>query len=923
MRKFLSLALALLMLSTVSYGQVGLLKKGNAQDERANFIFPTKQHSANKSVANVKSINSNFIHFSEGFEDENALDTWTLINTDGDQVNWDVYSGDDLGHNSQGTALSFSWVPTGQGQGVAVNPDEWMITPAIDLTSASAGTVIKFWVSALHATYAAEKYSVYVSTSGNTVEDFTGDNGTTLIDGEVLSSDAWIEKSFDAMSYVGNTIYIGFRHHDCTDQFAIRIDDIEVSQPYPLDIELTSLDTDTYLESDNAAAVDIEGTVKNIGIEDITSYDVTYTIDGGEASAVYSVTGINLAPGQTHEFTHDVQVDLSTIGVYTVEITISNVNGGSESSLEDNVANKEVFVVSELVQKKVFYELFTSSTCGPCAQANPAIDAVLLNGNNEDKAVLIKYQVHGPGTGDPYFTAEASERLQYYDVDAVPTLMADGAPDGNYSQAYLDAQAGVMSLFKIEGEATFADGNMTANINVTPVFTFNKDLVLQIAVIEKETTGNVGTNGETEFHNVMMKFIENPSGNAISSFEASTVQNVTVSTSLTGTNVEELSDTRLVVWIQDHATKEVYQAQYIELTTEIVDAKLMAVNTVASSCDLPADAEVKAVVKNTGGSDISNFTVAYTVNGTEVGTTTYTETLAVGEDAEVIFDQTADLSADGTYEIQATVTLEGDLSADNNTASVTVLNTAPENANGYTETFASTSGTWTIENANDDDRTWLLKSGYLNQQGATFGHNDTTAMAYFYSGTRAADDYLYTNCLEFEAGKSYKLSFWYRIGDAQYPEKLEVRIGTENSKDAMTETIVDLGQITNISYTQSEASFTVSETGVYYIGFHVYSDADKFLLLVDDISVSENSGIEPQVTEGFNIYPNPTTGLVKVEGVEGAQVVVYNMVGEVVYNEAKASERVTIDLSSYNAGNYIVKVIDNNKVSTQKITLTK
>ena len=73
----------------------------------------------------------------------------------------------------------------------------------------------------------------------------------------------------------------------------------------------------------------------------------------------------------------------------------------------------------------------------------------------------------------------------------------------------------------------------------------------------------------------------------------------------------------------------------------------------------------------------------------------------------------------------------------------------------------------------------------------------------------------------------------------------------------------------------------------------------------------------------MSIYPNPTTGLVKVEGVEGAQVIVYNMLGAVVYNEANASATTTIDLSSFNAGNYIVKVINNNEVSTQKIVLTK
>jgi len=74
----------------------------------------------------------------------------------------------------------------------------------------------------------------------------------------------------------------------------------------------------------------------------------------------------------------------------------------------------------------------------------------------------------------------------------------------------------------------------------------------------------------------------------------------------------------------------------------------------------------------------------------------------------------------------------------------------------------------------------------------------------------------------------------------------------------------------------------------------------------------------------FNIYPNPSsTGLFTVEGVENARIMVYNVIGEVVYTEANAAAITTIDLSSYNAGNYIVKVISNHEVSIQKIVITK
>ena len=90
-----------------------------------------------------------------------------------------------------------------------------------------------------------------------------------------------------------------------------------------------------------------------------------------------------------------------------------------------------------------------------------------------------------------------------------------------------------------------------------------------------------------------------------------------------------------------------------------------------------------------------------------------------------------------------------------------------------------------------------------------------------------------------------------------------------------------------------------------------------------EVELDITSGIKEANSSNFNIYPNPTTGIVNISGVKDAQVVVYNMLGAVVYNEANASATTTIDLSSFNAGNYIVKVINNDEVSTQKIVLTK
>ena len=73
----------------------------------------------------------------------------------------------------------------------------------------------------------------------------------------------------------------------------------------------------------------------------------------------------------------------------------------------------------------------------------------------------------------------------------------------------------------------------------------------------------------------------------------------------------------------------------------------------------------------------------------------------------------------------------------------------------------------------------------------------------------------------------------------------------------------------------------------------------------------------------MDIYPNPTTGMLSVNNVEGAQVQVLNHLGQVVVNIDNANANNAIDLSEFSDGTYIVKIIMNDQVATRRIILTK
>ncbi|MFK7947808.1 MAG: T9SS type A sorting domain-containing protein [Saprospiraceae bacterium] len=72
----------------------------------------------------------------------------------------------------------------------------------------------------------------------------------------------------------------------------------------------------------------------------------------------------------------------------------------------------------------------------------------------------------------------------------------------------------------------------------------------------------------------------------------------------------------------------------------------------------------------------------------------------------------------------------------------------------------------------------------------------------------------------------------------------------------------------------------------------------------------------------FSVYPNPTSGSFVVEAEERInRVEVYNMVGQIVYNNASFNaEKANINLNSTNKGIHIVKIyFDNESVAIQKL----
>ena len=244
------------------------------------------------------------------------------------------------------------------------------------------------------------------------------------------------------------------------------------------------------------------------------------------------------------------------------------------------------FAIAQTTTKTPLFESFSSSTCAPCAPGNVNLEGLLNQAENEDKFTSLKYQMSSPGTGDPYFTAEAGSRYSFYGVSSLPRLEVDGGFDASPSsltQSEMDAAAAIESPLDLEAYFQVNEGTQTVTIQVTATalqeIESSGGLFLHCAIFEKETTGNIKTNGESEFENVMKKLVPGIGGTYLGGLDEDEVLTFDLEYTFNGDyilptdatdpvdhavehSVEEFSDLGVVVWVQRSSTHEIYQSAY-------------------------------------------------------------------------------------------------------------------------------------------------------------------------------------------------------------------------------------------------------------------------------------------------------------------------------------------------------------------------
>ncbi|MBP9186588.1 MAG: T9SS type A sorting domain-containing protein [Bacteroidia bacterium] len=350
-----------------------------------------------------------------------------------------------------------------------------------------------------------------------------------------------------------------------------------------------ALDMTVFLVNNEALGLNkptkIYGRIRNLGSQAVTAMALNYQLESGAVVST-NLSGLNIAAsGGEYNFEHPTPLVATADGSKVLQVWASSINGGTDEVSANDKLTKNVIVAENL--RRSFHEIFSSSTCGPCAPGNANYKSVVANRDN-NLFVSVKYQQDFPGTGDPYSTTESVARRNYYAINSIPRMEVDGKWDQNASSftdgvfnqfQAVPADIAIDATYKVFGKTVTVDIKLKSAIDLTG--DLNK---LHVAIIEGKTTDNLKSNGEREFYHVMKKMLPNQNGTTLTGgLTAGTEKSYTLSFEFPGNyrlaangqnpinlatehSVEGFDDLEVVVFVQNNTTKNVLQAANAERT---------------------------------------------------------------------------------------------------------------------------------------------------------------------------------------------------------------------------------------------------------------------------------------------------------------------------------------------------------------------
>ena len=175
------------------------------------------------------------------------------------------------------------------------------------------------------------------------------------------------------------------------------------------------------------------------------------------------------------------------------------------------------------------------------------------------------------------------------------------------------------------------------------------------------------------------------------------------------------------------------------------------------------------------------------------------------------------------------------------------------------------------------------------------------------------------------AGEFGAVVQWDRIQSSLNLTEYRVYRSTDNETYKQVQTLVNVPSLNHYEY-----SDMMCEDGTYYYKVTAYyadidceseyalaEDSTDDFVMVEVVSVNEN------IYNQVKIYPNPAKDYIKVEAEQITSLTIVNMTGQVVMRQDADSDEMTIDLSDFETGMYMLQIVTETGIVTRQINIIK
>ena len=907
-------------------------------------------------------------------------DGWTWCLTSAIPTTWTYYASLTLDwyHGGTNAICSGSYI---NGLG-AVTPDEYLISPAVNLAN---GSQLSFWVAATDASYPADHFGVFVSTTGTNPNDFTSVQEWTLTakkegmaggfasrDGNGFRLGTWYNYTVDLSAYAGNARYIAFRHFNCYDQYIMCLDDIELtsgakggqsvdmgSEIYRQysedgvllnfhaikDIYFRSYLLYTLSKSENFKMIDEE----QYGLFIVTpAYEMDNFMEEFESFYVNAETDFSML--SKIDVTNQMSVWKSSVEAADYLSITMDVNTAALRADNDHCLSSMPFCTSEVMEFEAAYQGGATGESGPdygCLSSQPYPSWYHMRIHTAGQFVIhmeahdasgaghdIDYCIWGPFT-DPY-------------EPCVDDLTCDKMVDCSYSTASVeDVYLGYPISEHNHGNSSLADGNcVVANNNPPHVPQVGEYYILVITNYSQQqqtisftkTEGEGETDCEIVVPTDLIGFLITQDGEYLA---------------FAGPDDREYTDI-------DEFGEHEYCVRPIYPGTMILPDQNFGWSMGCPVCQEGGDicaagAPIHGEALNTtdqvkvwwgdenpgpgpGGCEGDEFTVDFE-SGMPAGWTT------IDADGDGYNWNLSSSTMGAGYGHNGSSDMIFSQSYDNNYGALTPDNYLVSPAVTLCE--GSTFSFWACA----QDASWSAEhfGVAISDDGVNFGMVQEwtmTAKGERYDGPRGMRDqgswYQYSVDLSDYAGEGRYIAirhfnctdmFYIDVDDIELTngakatragiEKYRVYRSTENANYSMIAEVTAVAGQTYYEYIDTPAG-----AGTYYYQVTaVYADCESDpAVAYDNPNVNYVVVSVDAVNENADevaIYPNPTKGNITIQAKGMNHITVVSVLGQVVYDAEVDADNITLNMNQFNVGMYTVRISTTEGVAVRRVTVIR